>query len=39
MGEFGLNAQTRANRTPHTDARDKPAPASDSGARAGGRER
>ena len=29
----------RANTTPHTDARDVPAPASDSGARAGGRER
>ncbi|MGH8709573.1 MAG: hypothetical protein ACREVD_16125 [Burkholderiales bacterium] len=29
----------RSNTTPHTDARDVPAPASDSAARAGGRER
>jgi len=29
----------QSNRTPHADARDVPAPASDSGARAGGRER
>jgi hypothetical protein len=28
-----------SNSTPHPDARDVPAPASDTGARAGGRER
>ena len=31
--------QERSNTTPHTDARDVPASASDGGARAGGRER
>jgi hypothetical protein len=32
-------SRLRSNSTPHSDARDMPAPASDSGARAGGRER
>jgi len=34
-----VGPETPSNTTPHADARDVPAPASDSGARAGGRER